>query len=218
MRTTDEARELAELLVRLSEDLGIRASALITDMETPLGRMVGNALEVRESAAFLRGEATADDLGEVARDVAVRLLELKGVGEPARAVDDALRSGAAYEKLADLVRAQGGDPAALEDVAVSPAVREVDAPAAGHVARLDALGVARASLALGAGRRHKADTIDFGAGVELLVRIGDEVEPGQPVARLYGERDPERAAELLAGALALSPEPVEPPPHVLERL
>jgi thymidine phosphorylase len=218
MATTGAARELAELLVRLSEDLGIRASALITDMDAPLGRMVGNALEVRESAAFLRGETTAGDLAEVARDVAVRLLELHGAAEPAAAVEQALASGAAYEKLVDLVRAQGGDPAALEDLAVSPSVQDVAAPGAGHVARFDALGVARASLALGAGRRRKDDEIDFGAGVELLVRIGEAVEAGQPVARLYGDREPERAAELLAGALELSTEPVEPPPHVLERV
>ena len=84
--------------------------------------------------------------------------------------------------------------------------------------RLDALGVGRASVVLGAGRERKDDPIDFGAGVELLVRIGDRVEADQPVARLYGERSVDRAAALVAEALELSAEPVSAPPHVLDRL
>ena len=218
MPTTEAARELAELLVRLSEDLGVRASALITDMDAPLGRMVGNALEVRESAAFLRGEASSPDLAEVCREVAVRLLELHGHEDAAGAVEHALASGAAYATLAAFVTAQGGDAVALEDLPASPDVQEVTAPAGGHVARFEALGVARASLALGAGRRRKGDPIDHGAGVELLVRVGDEVAAGQPVARLYGARDVEQAAQLAVAALELSDAPVPAPPHVLERL
>jgi pyrimidine-nucleoside phosphorylase len=218
MKTTEQARELAELLVRLSESMGVRASALITDMDAPLGVAVGNALEVRESVAFLRGEPTAPDLAEVARDVAVRLLELTGGGDAQDAVERALSSGAAHDKLAELVRAQSGDAEALEDLPVSEHVREVTAPAAGHVARLDALAVGRASLALGAGRERKDDVIDPGAGVEVLVRIGDEIEAGRPVARLYGEREVERAERLIADALELSDEPVTPPPHVVDRL
>jgi thymidine phosphorylase len=218
MKTTEDARELAELLVRLSESMGVRSSALITDMDAALGRAVGNALEVRESVAFLRGEETSADLAEVAQDVAVRLLELKGIAEPRDAVERALTSGAALAKLVELVRAQGGDADALEDLPVSSTIREVLAPEAGHVARLDALGVGRASLALGAGRERKDAAIDFGAGVELLVAVGDEVEAGQPVARLYGDKDADRAEALVADALELSAEPVTAPPHVLASL
>ncbi|HEU4495065.1 MAG TPA: thymidine phosphorylase, partial [Rubrobacteraceae bacterium] len=108
MKTTDEARELAALLVRLSEDLGIRASALITDMDNPLGSAVGNALEVRESVRFLKGEAVPEDLSHEARYVATRLLTLKGIEDPPRVVEDALASGAAYQKFREFVRAQGG--------------------------------------------------------------------------------------------------------------
>ena len=129
MKTAEHARELAELLVRLSESMGIRSSALITDMDTPLGSAVGNALEVRESVALLRGEPTWPDLAEVARDVAARLLELTGHADPRAAVEEALDSGAAYTKLCALVRAQGGDPDSLGDLALSPHVREVTAPA-----------------------------------------------------------------------------------------
>src|ERR671914_2311647 len=105
MKTTEDARELAELLVRLSEDLGIRSSALITDMDNPLGSAVGNALEIRESVLLLKNEPVSDDLAYEARYVAVRLLELKGIEDAERAVEGALSSGAAYEKFGEFVRA-----------------------------------------------------------------------------------------------------------------
>jgi pyrimidine-nucleoside phosphorylase len=218
MKTGEDARELAELLVRLSESLGIRSSALITDMDAALGRAVGNALEVRESVAFLRGEQTSPELAEVARDVAVRLLDLHGHRDPAAAVADAISSGKGYEKFAEVVRAQGGDEVAVANLPVSRDVRDVTTPQEGYVAQFDALGIARASLALGAGRETKADVIDPGAGVEVLVHIGERVDKGQPVARLYGSRNADRAAELVAAALKVSDSPVTPRPHVLDAL
>lgn len=218
MKTTEQARELAELLVRLSEDMGIRASALITDMDNPLGAAVGNALEVRESVRLLRNERVPEDLREEVLHVAARLLELKGVTDPQGACEEALASGSAYEKLREFVRAQGGDDGALEELPVSGEVREVTAPASGYVARFDALGVARAALVLGAGREKKDDRIDHGAGVEVLVRVGERVEEGEPVARLYGSRSAERATEFVREALRLSGEPVEPPPAILDSL
>ena len=219
MGSLEEARELAQTLIRLSRELGITASAFITDMDTALGAAVGNALEVRESVAFLRGEPVRSDLAEVCRDVAIRLLELHGgVDDPAAAVDRALGDGSGYAKLEEVVRAQGGDVEALADLPVAALAGEVEAPEAGVVAQLDALGVARASLALGAGREKKGDAIDPGAGVEQLVRPGDEVEQGQPVARLYGTAGVELALGHLRGALRISQEPFSPQPHVLERL
>jgi thymidine phosphorylase len=215
MKATDEARELARLLVRLSEDLGIRASALITDMDNPLGSAVGNALEVRESVLLLKNEPVPDDLaGEVAH-VATRLLELKGIPEASTAVERALSSGAAYEKFEEFVKAQGGG---LEDLPVSTDVREVQSPRGGYVARFGASSIGGAALALGAGREKKGDRIDPGSGVEVLVRPGDRIDEGQPVARLYGERQAERAARLVLDALEISDEPVEPPPAILDSL
>jgi thymidine phosphorylase len=218
MKTTEEARELAELLVRLSEDLGIRASALITDMDNPLGSAVGNALEVRESVRFLAGDEVPEDLSYEARHVAIRLLELKGVSDPENAVENALASGAAYEKLQEFVRAQGGDADTLEDLPVSGEVREVTVPRGGYVARFGALDVGRAALALGAGREKKGDEVDPGAGVEVLAKVGDRIEEGAPVARLYGGRNAERAEALVREALELSDEPVEPAPGILDSL
>lgn len=218
MKTPESARELADLLVRLSEDLGVASSAFITDMNHPLGRAIGNALEVRESTAFLRGEETPEDLSHMARRVAVRLLELKGVPDPESAVESALSSGAAYEKLEEFVAAQGGDAGSLPDLEVSAERREIRAPASGYVSRFDALGLGRAALALGAGREKKGDPLDFGSGVEVFASAGDEVEAGEVVAVLYGSRNAERAEELAGGALLLSDEPTEAPPAILDSL
>ncbi len=218
MKTTEEARDLAGLLVRLSKSLGIRASALITDMEEPLGSAIGNALEVRESVRFLKGEKVPQDLSQMARQVAVRLLRLKNVEDPEKAVENALSSGTAYEKFVEFVAAQGGDPGTLEDLPVSGEVREVTAPQAGYVAAFDALGVGQAALSLGAGRQKKSDEIDPGAGVEVRVKVGDTVEEGDTVALLYGKRDVEKAEKHVVEALRLSGEPVEAPPAILDDL
>ncbi len=218
MKTAEQARELAELLVALSEDMGIRSSALITQMDNPLGSAVGNALEVRESVGLLKGEAAHDDLLHETRHVAARLLELKGIPDPESAVDEAISSGAAFEKFREFVLAQGGDAETLEDLPVSPEVREVAAPRGGYVARFGAQGVARAALALGAGRQRKGDRIDPGSGVEVLAKPGDRIEEGEPIARLYGDRGAQRAEALVLEALELSDEPVEPPPAILDSL
>ena len=218
MKTPEEARELAKLLVRLSESMGIKASALITDMDNPLGSAIGNALEVREAAHLLSGNEVPQDLAHEARYVAIRLLELKGVGGTETAVERAISSGAAFEKLQEFVRAQGGDANVLEDLPVSEQVREVPAPRGGHVSRFAALGIGQASLALGAGRERKSDDLDPGAGVEVLVKVGDALEKGQPVARLYGGRNVERAGELVEEALEISDEPVDGSPGILDSL
>ena len=178
MKTPEDAHELAELLVRLSKDLGITASAVITDMDTPLGSAVGNALEVRESVRFLAGEEVPDDLSHEARYVATRLLELKGIPDPQSKVEEALSSGAAHEKFREFVRAQDGDAEAIDDLPVSDEVREVISPRSGYVARFHARGIGRAALALGAGRQKKEDEVDPGAGVEVLVKAGDRIEEG----------------------------------------
>jgi pyrimidine-nucleoside phosphorylase len=218
MKTTEEARELAGLLVRLSEDLNVKASALITDMDNPLGSAVGNALEVRESVSLLKNEPVPGDLTDEVNEVATRLLKLKGIPDAAAVVEKALTSGAAYEKFRQFVGAQGGDVDALEDLPVSTEVREVKAPAEGYVARFAASDIGSAALALGAGRARKDDEIDPGAGIEVLVRAGDHVRQEQPIARLYGEREAERARRLVLEALELSDEPVERPPAILGSL
>src|SRR5215207_3248495 len=217
-KTRDEARGLAELLVRLSDSLGIEASALITSMEEPLGGAVGNALEVRESVSFLRGETSPADLSEKTRVVAARLLELKNLPNPEDAVEKAISSGSAYEKFQEFVATQGGSVQALGDLPRSREVREVVAPRAGHVVRFGALSIGHAALLLGAGRERKGDRVDPGAGIEVLVKSGDEVEKGQSVAQLYGGRNIERAAELVLEALEISDKQVKRSPVILGNL
>jgi thymidine phosphorylase len=215
VKTPREARELAGLLVHLSKSMSIEASALITNMDEPLGVAVGNVLEIRESVRFLRDEASPVDLSEVTRAVGTRLLRLKGVSEPEGAVEGAISSGAAYEKFREFVAAQGGNVGALDNLPVSSEAREVLAPRAGHVARFGAQGIGRAALLLGAGRGKKGSQVDPGAGVEVLAKVGDEVEAGQPVARLYGKRNVGRAGGLILEALEISDAPVERPPVIL---
>ena len=216
MKTPDEARGLARLLVRLSESMNIRASALITNMDTPLGGAVGNALEVRESVRFLRGDPVPEDLAQEARLVAVKLLELKGEKSTHEPVERAISSGAAYEKLERFARAQGAGPEALENLPTSGTVHEIQAPRDGYVTGLAALGVGRAALALGAGRKKKTDKIDPAAGVELLAKPGDRVEAGDPIARLHGEREADHAERLILEALEIGDEPPEPAPAILD--
>jgi len=218
MKTTEEARELADLLVGLSEDLGIDASALITDMDNPLGSAIGNALEVRESVLLLKNEPVPEDLASEVNHVAARLLELKGIKDPEEAVEDALSSCTAYEKFKAFVSAQGGDSEALEDLPVSTEISEIKSPRAGYVARFGASAIGSAALALGAGRAQKGGQIDPGSGIEILVKPGDPLQKGQPIARLYGEREAERAGRLVLDALEISDEPVEPPPAILDSL
>ncbi len=124
----------------------------------------------------------------------------------------------AYERLERFVRAQGGAPGALENLPVSGTVREVPAARGGHVTALAALGVGRAALALGAGRKRKTDKVDPAAGVELLAKPGDRVERGDPVARLHGGRGVEEAEGLILGALEIGDEPPAPAPAILDSL
>jgi thymidine phosphorylase len=215
MKTTEEARELADLLVRLSEDLGIDARALLTDMDNPLGSAIGNALEVRESVLLLKNDPVPEDLKSEVNHVATLLLELKGISDPEHAVESALASGAAYEKFSEFISAQGGDAGALDDLSISDNISEVKSPRGGYVARFGASAIGRAALTLGAGRKHKGDRIDPGSGVELLVKPGDPLQKDQPIARLHGEREAERAGQLVLEALEISAEPVEPPPAIL---
>jgi len=163
----------------------------------------------------------------------VRRQLLGGRAQPAEVDDpaDARRPGRVGERrgsppvgglelraLADRVDEVVGDADALEDLPVSGEVREVATPEGGYVARFGASGVGRAALALGAGREKKGDEVDPGAGVEVLVKVGDRIEEGEPVARLYGGRNADRAETLVREALKISEAPVEPPPAILDSL
>ena len=213
----DSARQLAETMVGLGAAHGVRTVALLTAMDAPLGLAAGNALEVAESVATLRG-AGPPDLVEVTLALAREMLALAGLPQqnPAAALADG-RALATYEAM---VRAQGGDPAApLPSAAERVPVR---ADRAGYLRRGDARAVGVAAWRLGAGRARKEDPVSPSAGVVLAAKPGDPVEEGQPLLDLHvddrGDGRLERAREALAGAIEIGPEPPEPAPLVLERI
>jgi thymidine phosphorylase len=212
MKQLADARRLAETMVELGAAHGVRASAFLTRMDTPLGRAVGHAVEVAESVDVLRGGGPPDVV-EITVALASEMVLLAGVdGDPG----DVLPSGAAYPVWDALVRAQGGDPdAPLPEPNATEVVR---APRAGYVTRLDALAVGVAAWRLGAGRSRKEDPVSATAGVICLAKEGDRVEDGQPVLELHVD-DPARvpaALETLGGAFGIGDEPHEPQPLIID--
>jgi thymidine phosphorylase len=216
MTSYDRARELAETMVALGEEHGVRTRALLTRMDVPLGRAVGNAVEVEESVQALRGSGPAD-LMEVTLALAREMLALAGLphdgaADPAAAIADG-RALAAWEAM---IRAQGGDPDAPLPSAAH--VRTWPSPGPGWLSRLDALAVGTAAWRLGAGRARKEDDVSAAAGVICLAKPGDRIEAGQPLLELRAD-DPGRfvaALDALAGAAAVADEPPAPVSAVIE--
>jgi thymidine phosphorylase len=209
MKTRDRARELARTMVALGEEHGVRTRALLTTMDTPLGRAAGNAVEVQESVAALNGQGPSD-LMEVTLALAREMLALAGIDQdPAAAIADG-RALAAYKAM---VRAQGGDPDA--PLPQAPHIQKaLPAPADGWLTRLDALQVGTAAWRLGAGRARKEDPVSAAAGVICLAKPGDQVHKGQPLLELRAD-DPDRFGPALAaldGAIQVSKEPPPTPP------
>jgi thymidine phosphorylase len=199
------AIELAAVMVALGEEHGVRTRALVTRMDTPLGRAVGNALEVEEAVAALRGDGPAD-LMELTLALARQMLDLAGLpdADPAEAIS----SGRAYHAWQDMVRAQGGDPdAPLPRAEVVEGA--LPAPADGYLTRLDALSIGIAAWRLGAGRARKEDAVDPAAGVRLLAKPGDYVRKGQHIAQLHGDERVRSGyvLEALAEAVTVGTEP-----------
>jgi thymidine phosphorylase len=210
----DSARRLAETMVRLGEDHGVKTAALLTNMATPLGRTAGNGLEVIESVESMRGNGP-DDLMEVTFALAEEMLSLAGIdADPVATIDD----GRALAKWNELVRAQGGDPEAS-----LPEASERRAYGAGHqgwVRRMDARGIGIAAWRLGAGRARKEDPVSPSAGIVCLKKPGEPVEEGEPILELHAETPApfDDALAALEGAIEVGDEVPEPQPMVLERI
>jgi len=225
MRTLDSARKLAREMVRIGEGAGKPTVALITDMNTPLGRNVGNSLEVIEAVSVLRGEGPAD-VAALSLELAANMLHLAGLGTLdacRQRAQRAIADGSALEKLAELVRAQGGDASCLSDTSKfrpAPVQGVFRAVADGYVTSMDCRRVGTASMLLGAGRETEERRIDFAAGIELLRKTGDRVQKGEPLARLYtsaqGRLD--EGKWVLAQAFALGSRPPANPPLIYEKI
>jgi len=217
MKTRERAAELARTMVDLGTDAGVRTVALLTDMSTPLGLTVGNALEVRESVEVLAGGGPAD---VVDLTLALAREMLTAAGRDGVDPADALADGRAMDAWRRMIAAQGGDPDAPLPVARES--EQVLAPADGVLVRLDALAVGVAAWRLGAGRARKEDAVQFGAGIELHAKPGAVVRAGEPLMTLHTDTPErfERARAALADAVTVAPEGSRPPelPIVLDRI
>jgi pyrimidine-nucleoside phosphorylase len=222
MRTVDEARELAEEMRALGEQAGMDVVCVLTDMDQPLGRAVGNALEVREAWETVSGAGPADTR-ELVVDAAAQLLALSDLGvdevEGRRRAEAALEDGSALATYDRWVRAQGGDPDPAR-LPVAPVVRQVPAQASGYVQELRAREIAVTAMELGAGREVAGEPIDHAVGVVCLRKRGEEVAGGEPLAEVHArdEAAAENAEASLLAAYEIGDGPVEPRPLVLEVL
>ena len=211
MKSEADARTLAETMLELGRHAGREVVCLLTDMDQPLGRAVGNALEIREAIATLRGEGPPDFV-ELVLAASMRLLTLSDLGvgeaEARQLVTRAIEEGTAVEAYERWVRAQGGDP----DESVlptAPIVREVEATRAGYVAELGAVRVGQAALHLGAGRQTKDDTINHAVGVLCLRKRGERVAQGEALFEVHAQTEEAvaEAARELESSYVLADEP-----------
>jgi pyrimidine-nucleoside phosphorylase len=222
MKTLADAQVLAETMIALGQRAGRDVVCVLTDMDQPLGRAVGNALEVRESVAVVRGEGPPD-LTELVLDACAHLLALSDLDVDVaggRALAEAVvADGTALTAYERWIRAQGGDPdeAALPK---APLVREVFAPRDGYVQRLAALPVGTAALHLGAGRRTKDEEVDHAVGIVCTKKRGDRVDAGEPLAELHArnEATADEAATTVLAAYELGDEPPRARGIVLDTL
>ncbi|WP_294455136.1 pyrimidine-nucleoside phosphorylase [uncultured Allofournierella sp.] len=225
MKTLDDSIKLAKAMVSIGQHNGRKVAALITDMDTPLGHNIGNSLEVIESVEVLKGHGPAD-LTEVCYQLAANMLYLAGKGsleECRRMAEEAVASGAAYEKLKQMFAAQGGDVSVLDDpdkFQKAKFSRPLLAAESGYLVRMNTEMVGNASVCLGAGRITKEDTIDFAAGIMLHKKTGDKVEAGECLATLYADHEEKFAAaeEMFRAALTFGPAAEPVPALVMARV
>lgn len=222
MKTLEDAVELSEMMVNLGEKFGRNTQAVITNMNQPLGKAVGNSLEVIEAINTLQGKGP-QDLYELSLEVAEKLLVVSGhsnTESEARALlEEKIKSGEAFEKFKEFVKLQGGDVSYLEDTSkfeLSPEYK-VYSSEEGYVSGIDALEIGDASKNLGAGRETKESTLDLGAGILLNKKIGDYVEKGELIATLYSNKSniDEVTAQVL-NAFKISKEKVNPDKLILK--
>ena len=219
MKTRDDAQALAQSLVATGKRMHVATAALLTDMNQPLGRMAGNAVEVLESMDALAGNGP-EDLVEVTLQLGAELMRLADVGHDIGSNVERLQahitSGAALEKFHVMIVAQGGDPS---DV-VSPAQRHgVAAEQAGIVQSIDTHRLGEAIIELGGGRKLLTDPIDHGVGLEMLVRLGDVVDVGQPLTHIFAPPDKlSPAMRMVREAIAIGDRATGSPDLIVERV
>jgi len=226
MRTMEEARALASLLVSVSAEMGKRASALITSMEQPLGEMVGNSLEVMEAIDALKGKAPVELIELTLRLGAEMLLlagKVKDVKEGVEVLRSKLQGGEALSKFRELIGWQGGDPRVVDDYRLLPKANgrwEMRSPSDGFVSKLDAYQIGLAVRRLGGGRESLQQEIDPSVGIRCRKKIGERVRKGEILMEIY-YNNPQKLSEVVEGLLSaveLSEGEVVPPPLIREKV
>ena len=225
MKTLEDSTKLAKSMVEIGHLAGKKVIALITDMDVPLGKAIGNSLEVIEAVETLKGEGP-EDLTEICIDIAANMLYMAGKGtvkECEALAKKAIADGSALQTLVKMVHAQGGNEKLLLDTSLFKKAEydyEVKAPRTGFIEHVDTESYGMASLALGAGRAKKEDPIDYSAGITLEKKTGDFVKEGDVIAVLHTNK-PEsvkEAEERILKATEISSEPVEKKPIILGRI
>lgn len=226
MKTPEQAEELANTMISIGKKMGRKMAALLTDMNQPLGRTAGNALEIIEAVEALSGRGPAD-LMEVTIALSAQMLLLAGTvsskTEAEKMLAGHIRSGAAFDKFKEMVCLHGGNTAVLDDTSKlpsSPVKETIRAQADGHIVDVDAEKIGRACVVLGAGRKQVADRIDHAAGISGIVKIGEQVKKGEPLLTLHApDRDTLAEARALANdAVRISTLKVKIPRLILKTI
>lgn len=219
MKSEEDAFALAREMTRIGRSAGRNTIAVVSDMNQPLGRTVGNALEVREAIETLRGEGP-EDFQELVLTLGVQMLLAGGIAreekEARASLERAIADGSALRKMAEFIEAQGGDPGAVYDTGKLPAAklaRPIPAPRSGYVKQIACDEVGICSMMLGGGRETKEDEIDLSVGFELRKKVGDRVEKGEPLAILHAndQAKAEEAEKRFVRAYLIGEEKSEPP-------
>lgn len=219
MKTLEDAQSLAQSLVQVGRELGVATSAVISDMNQPLGRMIGNAVEIDESVDVLKGQGPAD-VRELTIHLGAKLLVAAGVvqtsDEASARLVQTIETGQALEKFDRMVTLHGGDLQAPRKIGNASSVK---ANRGGIVQQIDASRLGLAIIEMGGGRKQLGDSLDHSAGIEFLVRIGDTVEPGQEVAKVFCDNDTiGRAAELVEASIDYGKDEIRKPQLIVESI
>lgn len=225
MKTEKEARLLAKTMVDIGNEAGTKTSALITNMDAPLGKMIGNSLEVQEAIEVLKGE-TDSDLYVVCRALAANMLMLAGCGDEKKCgkmADEAVASGTAFERLKMMVAEQGGDVAYVDNPSEFPSAkysRDIQAPKDGYIFSMDSEAIGTAAVVLGAGRVRKEDAVNHAAGIRIEKKTGDYTKAGEVIATLYtdDESSLNDAQRRYLNAVQISSEKPEKIPMILGKI
>ena len=217
MKTLEQAQALATSLTNVGNRLGLKTTAIVTDMNQPLGKMIGNAVEIDESVAVLKGDGPAD-VTELTLELGGRLLHSVGAAStPAEGIEklrSKIRSGEGFERLAEMVKAQGGDLMAPRRIARTNEVKISDS---GFICRVNAERLGLAVIEMRGGRKKLGDPLDHSTGIEFLVDIGDEVRAGDVVANVFCEgTESEYVTQLVGAAIGVSADRIPGPDLIVD--